>query len=405
MTHNYFIAISIVTLMLFAAGCAEKTSTVKITGVIPIATPALAPSAEPNICTTPEGGALLSWVEKDTTNKISTLKYSNWQNNSWSEAKTIAQGSDWFVNWADFPAVAVQDDGLLFASWLVKSAAATYAYDVTLAYSSDDGKTWSEPFSPHNDKTPTEHGFVSMQPLANGTFAVSWLDGREMVNEGPMTIRFATIEADGSLANEAVIDDRVCDCCQTSMTIAGDGSVLVAYRDRSQEEIRDMSIVRYTDSVWSSPVTIANDGWNIAGCPVNGPALSASKSLVAASWFTMGADSQARVLCAFSKDFGKSFNSPIRIDTGDPLGRVDVLFIDENIALVSWLETVENKTRIAVRTVGSDGTLSEVVTVAETLPGRSSGFARMGVTADGVIIAWTDAADSPVVKSSLISIQ
>ena len=84
---------------------------------------------------------------------------------------------------------------------------------------------------------------------------------------------------------------------------------------------------------------------------------------------------------------------------------MDILFIDEKIALVSWLETVENKTRIAVRTVGSDGTLSEVVTVAETLPGRSSGFARMGLTADGVIIAWTDAADSRVVKSSLISLE
>ena len=405
MKHKPFIAILIVTLMFFAAGCADKTSSIKITGITPLATPALAPSGEPNICTTPEGGALLSWVEKDTVSKVSTLRYSNWQDGGWSEAKTIAQGSDWFVNWADFPAVAVKDDGRLFASWLVKSAASTYAYDVTLALSSDDGKTWSEPFSPHNDKTPTEHGFVSMQPLTNGTFAVSWLDGREMVEDGPMTLRFATISAAGEITNQALLDNRVCDCCQTSMTIAGDGSVLVAYRDRSEEEIRDMSIVRYADSAWSSPVSIANDGWNIAGCPVNGPVLTSSESLVAASWFTMGADSKARVLCAFSKDFGKSFNSPIRIDTGDPLGRVDILFIDENIALVSWLETVDKKTRIAARTVGSDGTLSEVVTVAETLPSRSSGFARMGLTPDGVIIAWTDAADSRVVKSSLISIQ
>ena len=405
MKQKQFITISLVALMLFAAGCTEKTLSIKIAGITPIATPASAPAGEPNICATPEGGALLSWVEEDTTNNTQTLRFSHWENGSWSEAKTIAQGSDWFVNWADFPALAVQENGRLFASWLVKSAASTYAYDVTLSQSNDGGKIWSEPFSPHNDKTPTEHGFVSMQPLSDGNFAISWLDGREMVEDGPMTLRFATISAAGEVTNQALLDNKVCDCCQTSMTIAGDGSVLVAYRDRSEDEIRDMSIVRFADSVWSNPVSISNDGWLIAGCPVNGPALSASKSQVAASWFTMGADSKARVLCAFSNDFGKSFNSPIRIDTGEPLGRVDFIFINENIALVSWLETVENKTRIAARTVGSDGTLSEVVTVAETLPSRSSGFARMGITSDGVIIAWTDVGDSPVVKSSLISIQ
>ena len=405
MTHRYFITISLVALTIFTASCAKKTSTGKIVGITPIATPALAPSGEPNISSSSGNESLLTWIEKDTTNKTHTLRFSQWENGSWSEAKTIARGSNWFVNWADFPALAAQDDGQLFASWLVKSAASTYAYDVTLAYSSDGGKLWSEPFSPHNDKTPTEHGFVSMQPLNDGNFAISWLDGRQMVEDGPMTLRFATINAKGKVANQALLDNRVCDCCQTSMTLAGDGSVLVAYRDLTEEEIRDMSIVRYSDSAWSSPLTISDDGWHIAGCPVNGPALAASKSLVVASWFTMGADSKAKVLCAFSKDFGKSFDTPIRIDTGEPLGRVDIIFIDENIALVSWLETVENKTRIAVRTVSSEGKLSEVVTVAETLPSRLSGFARMGVTSDGVIIAWTDISDAPVVKSALITIQ
>ncbi len=405
MKQKHIIRITLVTLIFFAAGCAEKTSGIKITGITPIATPAVAPASGPNICATPEGGALLSWVEKDTTNKISTLKYANWQNNSWGDAQTIAQGKDWFVNWADFPALAAQSDGRLLANWMTKSAASTYAYDVILAQLSDDSKIWSEPFSPHNDKTPTEHGFVSMQPLSNGNFAVSWLDGREMAEDGPMTLRFATINTAGEVTNQALLDNRVCDCCQTSMTIAADGSILVAYRDRSDEEIRDMSIVRYADSAWSSPVSIANDGWNIAGCPVNGPALTSSASLVAASWFTMGADSKAKVLCAFSDDFGKSFGDPIRIDTGDPLGRVDIVFVNDKTTLVSWLETVEDKTRIAARTVSSDGTLSEVVTVAETLPSRSSGFARMGLTPDGVIIAWTDAADSRVVRSSLISLE
>ena len=55
------------------------------------------------------------------------------QGGAWSAPETVAAGKDWFVNWADFPSVAVLPDGALFAHWLRKSGPANHAYDVRVS--------------------------------------------------------------------------------------------------------------------------------------------------------------------------------------------------------------------------------------------------------------------------------
>ena len=37
---------------------------------------------------------------------------------------------------------------------------------------------------------------------------------------------------------------------------------------------------------WTSPKTIFNDQWKIAGCPVNGPRITAYGKQVAVAWFS-----------------------------------------------------------------------------------------------------------------------
>jgi len=93
---------------------------------------------------------------------MATLKFSHWKARGWSRPRQIAQGDNWFVNWADFPSLSALADGTLVAHWLQKSSAGTYSYDVKLSLSHNRGRTWSKPVSPHRDGTPTEHGFVSI---------------------------------------------------------------------------------------------------------------------------------------------------------------------------------------------------------------------------------------------------
>lgn len=350
------------------------------------------------------GSIYLSWVKKNDSAE-SVLQFAKRHEGKWLAVQEISRGKDWFVNWADFPALAVNGDDKIIASWLAKSGSSTYAYDVTLALSTDDGQSWAKSFTPHDDGTPTQHGFVSLLPLTENRFAAIWLDGRETASDdGAMTLRYATINPDGSLTEEAILDDRVCDCCQTSATLTEDG-LLVAYRDRSAEEVRDIAVVRLREGIWSKPEIAHADNWLIAGCPVNGPALASRGPLTAICWFTQATKDSAQVSLSFARNGSSEFEAPVRINDGPTIGRVDVVFVSDSLALIAWMETKEKEALVLVRLVGSDGWTSPAVVVARTAASRSSGFPRLAVGVDETIIAWTEIAnDSARVRSARLSL-
>ena len=257
-----------------------------------------------------------------------------------------------------------------------------------------------KPTTPHRDGTATEHGFVSLVPWTENRTALVWLDGREMAggqddhqggdHDDAMTLRFAALDQDGRLTEEALLDARTCDCCQTAAARTP-GGLVVAYRDRSEGEIRDIAITRLESGTWTSPEILHEDGWQIRGCPVNGPALDAQGEHVAAAWFT-AADGVPRVHVAFSNDEGATFSEPTIVNGDTPLGRVDVVLRSGDSALVSWLERAGEQAAIRFRTVHSDGTVGPIMTVAETSPARASGFPRMVRSGEQVFFAWTEAA-------------
>ncbi|MEQ9568953.1 MAG: hypothetical protein RLN75_02080 [Longimicrobiales bacterium] len=311
-----------------------------------------------------------------------------------SEPTTVVERDDFFVNWADFPSVASLPGGRLAAHWLQRGGEGTYDYGVRVAWSDDGGATWSDPWTPHEDGTPTEHGFVSLLPGDDGSLGVLWLDGRRYVDgpDGPeteeMTLRHRTASGPGAAGAEVLVDDRVCDCCQTGAAATTDGWVAV-YRDRSEDEVRDIYAARFVDGAWTEGRPVHRDGWHIAACPVNGPAVDADGERVVVAWFT-GAGQVPRVSLAFSDDQGVTFTEPVRIDEGEPVGRVDVVS-DGDGALVSWIEGAGEGAELRVRRVGRDGTLGEPRVVVPISGARAAGFPRMVRHRDDLVFAWTDA--------------
>ena len=101
--------------------------------------PVTASAAQPDLVLAPDGALLLSWIEAQ--GDAHALKFARFADGAWGDVREIARGDDWFVNWADTPHLAVTADGALWAHWLQKSAAATYAYDVALVRSGDGGAT------------------------------------------------------------------------------------------------------------------------------------------------------------------------------------------------------------------------------------------------------------------------
>jgi hypothetical protein len=391
----------------FTLGCNRRADN-SLSSIHEIASPAGPESGEPNLFATKDDRIVLSWIEQ-TQNDHHVLRFAVREGGGWSPPRTIVEGKDWFVNWADFPSLAVLHEKSLVAHWLAKSANEKYAYDVKLALSNDGGSSWSEAITPHRDKTATEHGFVSLLPISDDDFLAVWLDGRNFSSSSEgyaghgaptneMALMAAMIDTTGDLSEEILLDPRVCECCQTSAALTSDGAVIV-YRDRSQQEIRDISMVRYYKNQWLAPKTIHDDGWQIEGCPVNGPAVDAAGERVAAAWYT-GANEASRVKIVFSKDGGANFGQPMQIDDGNPIGRVDVILLPDGAALVCWLEQNGGSGEIRARRVSADGARGSSMTITETSTQRASGFPRMARNDEEIIFAWTDADDPSHVRTA-----
>ena len=403
-------ALALLVFTVLAAGCNRSAlnSPSETTGSAPRSqavitiqpgkSPAGVDSREPDLWATADGKILLSWVEKVAEKKYA-LRFAQNDGSNWSAAGTVAEGDNWFVNWADFPSVIALSDGSLAAHWLVKSGSGTYAYDVNIARSKDGGKTWGKPVVPHTDKTETEHGFVSMMPLPDGRVGAVWVDGRNLKDikdhegEGKplpvsMTLRYAAIDAEGKLSDEIQLDERVCECCQTSAAITSEGPIAV-YRDRSEKEVRDTYVVRSEKGKWSAPQPVFSDNWEVNGCPVNGPSVAADGKRVAVAWYTESNESP-RVKAAFSNDAGATFGKPIDVDDGETRGRVDVLMLPDGSALICWLSGNAQGGAINVRRVSPDGKLGPATMIAKTDISRSSGFPRMARRGSEVHFAWTE---------------
>jgi hypothetical protein len=368
-----------------------------------IASPAGGDSAQPQM-TVSNRGVLLSWIER--VDGAPTLRFAERSGNGWTAARSVASGSDWFVNWADVPSVARLDDRTIAAHWLQKSGASTYAYDVRLTHSTDAGQTWTPAVVPHTDGTKTEHGFASLFPLAgvNGGLGLVWLDGRAMTNGhgghggGDMSLRFGAFDRQWRQVAETSIDDRVCECCPTAAAITADGPV-VAYRNRGPDESRDIHIARFQNGKWTTGVATSQDSWRINACPVNGPSLSARGGTVVLGWFTARND-QPQAFAAFSRDAGRTFGAPIRLDDGASHGRVDVDLLPDGSAAALYVEYGDRKPRVNVRRIEASGSRSQPITIAAIEDGRAGGYPRMARHGNELVFAWLERAGSPRVKTA-----
>src|SRR5215475_6430892 len=371
--------------------------------VTDLQSPAAVGSEEPNLTTGVDGRVYLNWLEP-VSPKGYALRFSIRGQQGWSAAKTIARGTNWFVSPADFPSLSVMSDGTLAANWLVATGGpGSEAYDINVAFSKDAGASWGKPIAPHRDGKKRQHGFLSWTPTADGKLAAIWLDGRNMPSEdeGNMALMYTTIAANGSLGPEMQIDNRVCECCKTSMARTPDGLIAV-YRDRSDKEIRDISIARYANSRWSPPEALSKDGWEIDGCPINGPAVSSNGKNVAVAWFTAPDDDKPQVYVLMSADAGKTFGKKIRIDDGNPLGRVDVVSLSSGAAVVSWVERTSQGAQVRMREIAANGTAAAPMNVSGTFGLGSGVFPRMVRSGNDIVVAWTDASKPPQIRTVVV---
>ena len=347
-------------------------------------------NAQPNLVSY-DGTLSLSWISSEQDNNAS-LHFSQLKNGKWIKPQKIADGSDWFVNWADFPAHAINED-LILTSYLKKSDSGTYTYDVLLNLRKLTGEKIKQDFLLNTDGIKAEHGFVSIIPNNNKGFFITWLDGRNTVEKKPdgdhkpMTIRFAEVSNKGDIINESELDAAACDCCQTSIANTNDGPIVV-YRDRSDKEVRDVYSVRNINGVWEDPNPVHKDGWIINGCPVNGPKVASNSKNLAIAWFT-ASNGNPLVNLSFSKNNGASFDKPIKINDVNAIGRVDIAFLNDDEAIVSYMEVDDAGTYLRIKKVSVNGKVSEPITISKIDGGRNTGVPQLEIINNEIFIVWT----------------
>jgi len=351
-------------------------------------------SAKPFLTATPSGGLLATWFEPRDSG-LFALRIVNRREGRWSTPATVTLRPNFFVNWADFPSAVETADGRWIVHWLEKTATKSYAYHIRLSVSADRGASWSEPVTPHSDRSTTEHGFVAMLPRPSGGADLIWLDGRQTAQvgggteRGSMALAAGVIDGSGRVLADTILDRRTCDCCQTALARSALG-LIAAYRDRSDAEVRDIAIIRQVNGRWTQPAPLAVDGWVYRACPVNGPSIAADGQQVAVAWYT-GAGETPRVKLARSSDAGARFDRAVQIDDGSPLGRAELELLPDGAVLAIWLEQVGDRAEWRAKQIRKDGRIGGRWTVGEVPATREAGFARAARLGKDLYVAWTAA--------------
>lgn len=368
-------------------------------------------SSEPNLYTSINGDTYLSFISTSDTSELSKLYFSKLELNNleWNTPSLINSSTDWFVNWADFPRITTNNQKGISVHFLEKSSSETYSYDIKVMNSKDEGNSWNNPMKLHNDNTKTEHGFVSTINY-NNNFLSTYLDGRqnELAKENKnlkpqMTLRATSYNIDGVILMDELIDNKVCDCCQTDIALTSDNSPITVYRDRSNNETRDIYYSYYKNSKWSNPLPVFNDNWIIGGCPVNGPAISTFNNSSSLIWYTE-IDGESKIKIAFTDDITKGFDDPILINANNPLGRVDIEMINENSSIISYMDYINDKAYLKLQKIDRYTDINKSIIIDEISNTRSSGFPKINIIDnDKTIISWTDSSNKLYVKTILFN--
>jgi hypothetical protein len=378
----------------------------------PLPSPAAPGAMGSSLATGPDGGIWLSWLEP-RGDEGWALRFSRLDavQDRWSDPRTIAEGEDWFANWADFPALTILSARDMLAVWSINNPPAPHSahgaghhgegYHAEYSLSHDAGATWTKAQAITGESATTE--FVAALALGENSRALAaWLDGRARATNGEVQQLYAqTLLANG---RDALVDPSVCDCCQLSLVRVPNGALL-AYRGRTTEEVRDIRLARWRDGTWEKPHPLHADGWKIAACPVNGPRLAADGERVAVVWFT-GAQNDSRVQAKLSQDAGETFGPAQRIDLGRPSGRVDAVMLPDGTAAITWLELpARDGSRpggIFLRTLAPDGTPGEPQLLAASTAARAAGFPRLVRLSDGRLLLSYTVDEKPTRLATLL---
>lgn len=211
------------------------------------------------------------------------------------------RGNMVYIAWAKMPAVPVADK--------------PFANELRLSRSLDSGQTFLPSAPINDDGEPVLHSFDSIRIDREGAIHVAWIDARGS-KKNPGTYVSRSTDHGMTFDKNKKIDDDTCVCCRTSVAIADDGTLYVAWR-KVFGEVRETVVARSFDGglTFSEPVIVGNDKWVYPSCP-HGPASLGidHEGRVYVVWYTEGEDETPAVYIAYSNDRGQTFSPKYQLN-------------------------------------------------------------------------------------------
>jgi hypothetical protein len=265
------------------------------------------------------------------------------------------------------------------------------------ARSRDGGRTFAEEMNLQTKGAPGDRGWQASTLDARGTLHTVWLDHRAMAAKSDADHSEHKGEHDGVAmaqksglyyAADGVVERElfkgVCYCCKTAMATGPNGEIYAAWRHVFEGNMRDMAFTASRDGgkTFMPLVRVNQDGWSIAGCPDDGPAMAVdAKGVVHLVWPTVK-NEQGVILYATSPE-GRSFTKPVQVPTlGGPKASHPVVAVDKGgRVFVAWDESKGGIRTAAVVQLGGNH--------APELLGTATSYPVLAATDNGIVAAFT----------------
>ncbi len=235
---------------------------------------------------------------------------------SFDQGVRINEGGSVASHPENMPLMAVRSMHEFYVLWTAESGPERSA--LRLARSMDWGKSFSKPI-PVDPASTASQSFYTMAVGPDGAVYVAWLDGRDrgQGKQVSSALYLARSTDRGQSFEKSIrVALNVCPCCRPEIAFSDGRTVHIAWRGILGNDIRDIFVATSTDgaTTFGAPSRVAEDNWQIDGCPHSGPSLATLKGRIFASWRTVSGD-RSRIYVASSSDNGAHFSPKIEADT------------------------------------------------------------------------------------------
>ena len=221
------------------------------------------------------------------------------------------------------PKIAFDNYRGVYLSWATPKEK-KYTADVRFSYSSNYGKTFTNPVTVNDDNLLTGHSFNEMLVTDEGDISIVWLDSRlayQLRKEGKKTngsalyIGNANYRKGQATFSNQQLANNTCVCCRIAMDYNNHGELAIFWRHIYGDNIREFALLTLAqgENVQQTPYQISYDRWKINGCPHQGGAISINgNNRYHLVWFNQGEVGKG-IFYASSNDQGKSLTKPISV--------------------------------------------------------------------------------------------